>query len=66
MMNRILNAFGRRPPVRRGFGQRYGRVAGGGLLPLLALFGWRNRDRIKTWYRSHYGADRNMPQRDSV
>lgn len=53
MFNNILRnlPFGRRPAPRR-----YGRMGGGVLLPALAYFGWKYRDRIKSFVRSKMGS----------
>jgi hypothetical protein len=52
MFNNILRnlPFGRRPAPRP-----YGKMGGGALLPALAYFGWKYRDRIKSFVRSRMG-----------
>jgi hypothetical protein len=32
-------------------------IAGGGLLSLLAFFGWRNRERIRDFFRQRFGSE---------
>jgi hypothetical protein len=55
MLNNILRnlPFGRRPVPRA---RPYGRMGGGVLLPALAYFGWKYRDRIKSFVRSRFGS----------
>jgi hypothetical protein len=52
MLRNILMSLGlvRRPPRRH-----YGRMGGGAALPLLAMLGWRNRDKIRNAYQSRFG-----------
>jgi hypothetical protein len=52
MFNNILRnlPFGRRPAPRP-----YGKMGGGFLLPALAYFGWKYRDRIKSFVQSRMG-----------
>jgi hypothetical protein len=53
MFRRMLQSLGlaRRPSYAR----RYGAWGGGATLPILALFGWRNRDRIRQFLRGRFG-----------
>ena len=53
MFNNILRTlpFGRRPAPRP-----YRKMGGGLLLPALAYFGWKYRDRITSFMREKMGA----------
>jgi hypothetical protein len=52
MLKNILRSLGLARPAPR---RHYGRMGGGAALPLLAMLGWRYRDRIRSAYQGRFG-----------
>ena len=53
MWNHLWNRYSRRQQTHRGRN-----IGGGGLLfSLLALLGWKNRERIRSFFREKFGRE---------
>jgi hypothetical protein len=68
MLNRLMNMLGM-GGSRRNYStrNRYASRRGGGflsprgaLLPLAAMWGWRNRERIQGWFKSRRAGQQNV------